>query len=103
MLFAFIFIKSDQKSLLSMCSGMFFAIVVAHVNVRKDIAVYDIFYLEYFYIVTYIILIALVTMSMISYQNDDLYRNKIIRIGRLLYWPVVSSSFFIITAIIFYR
>lgn len=103
MLFAFISIEADAKSLLSMCSGMFFAIIVAHVNVRTNIAVYEIFYLEYYYIITYFILTFLVVASMIFHQNDQLHKDKLINIGRLLYWPVVSSSFFVITAIIFYR
>uniref|UniRef100_UPI004056AF5A PDC sensor domain-containing protein n=1 Tax=Candidatus Electronema sp. TaxID=2698783 RepID=UPI004056AF5A len=103
MLFAFISIKADVKSLLSMCSGMFFAIVVAHVNARKDIAVYEIFYLEYFYIVTYLILIFLVSASIKFHHKDEIYEKKLLSTARLLYWPVVSSSFFVITAILFYR
>ncbi len=94
----------DISRILGICVSVFFVVVFAHLSIRKNISIGEIFYLEYFFFVIYFtILLAPIdafrtTLKIESrffeYQNGLIYK--------VLYWPSLLGIFFVITILKFY-
>lgn len=90
--------------IVNICVSMFFVIVFAHISVRRSLAAAEIFYLEYFYFATYLMIlwvgvdsIVFTRMKHVAWlQRED---NLILK---LLFWPVVTGFLFAATAATFY-
>ena len=84
--------------------SMFFVVVFSHLSIRSTIAVGEIFYLEYFFLVIYLAILTVpinhfrVTLKIPSRLLD--YHNGLY--FKALYWPVMLLIFFIITFVQFY-
>lgn len=87
---------------LSISSGLFFAIVLSHVELRKSLAAKEVIYLEYLYFLIYITIIWIIINSYIFKSNLTIpilkYKNNLI--SKIIFWPLLSFVFFIITLII---
>lgn len=92
------------KEILGFSVSLFFVVVFAHLSIRRSIASGQIFYLEYFFLVTYFALLAVPINAFrralqVPYPLLE-YRGGLVM--KVLYWPVMLGIFFVITALQFY-
>jgi hypothetical protein len=89
---------------LSMGSALFLVVVFAHIGVRQRIQAHGIFYLEYFYFVIYAAILGVTVSSVLFTMAKHLsfvqYRNNLV--SKILFWPCVLGSLFVITVAVFY-
>ena len=91
----------DTGRFIAICVAMFIVIVFSHIDTRKAIAIQEIFYLEYFFFLFYGILffVVLNAIKVTDTRKSRFfsYRNNLI--SKLLYWPLLSGSLYIITLV----
>ena len=82
--------------------GLFFGILLAHIRLRGTITTPEIIYLEFFYLIIYCsYLITTFSFFLFRYKiGIGYYRDGLI--PKLLFWPFILVSSFIITVIVFY-
>jgi hypothetical protein len=99
----FLMDKIDTAKVFNICIAMFFVIVFSHIDIRGKISAQEIFYLEYFFFITYglILYVALNAIAWIL-QTDAWYYRYQSSIYSLLYWPVLLGLTFAVTVITFY-
>lgn len=106
-LFLFVVLIAETKfeiwDPITIMSGLFFGVLLAHLDLRRKFSSNTIVYLEYFFIIVYLIML-LVVLTILLISKD--YKSKIIQyqkaiIPKTLYWPVLLSLWFIITVIFF--
>lgn len=95
--------KIDTAKVFSTCIGMFFVIVFTHIDIRGKISAQEIFYLEYFFFITYglILYVSLNAIGILKQTNNWFYQYNN-GLYTLLYWPVVLSLTFVVTVVTFY-
>ncbi|MFA5329577.1 MAG: cache domain-containing protein [Prolixibacteraceae bacterium] len=105
MLFFMLFLmdKIDTAKVFSTCIAMFFVIVFSHIDIRGKISAQEIFYLEYFYFITYglILYVAINAIGWLMQRDVWIYRYKSSIYG-LLYWPILLGLTFVVTVTTFY-
>jgi hypothetical protein len=105
MLFFMLFLmdKIDTAKVFNICIAMFFVIVFSHIDIREKISAQEIFYLEYFFFITYglILYVALNAIGWILQTNTWYYRYQS-NIYSVLYWPLLLGLTFVVTVITFY-
>lgn len=94
----------DISRTLGICVSVFFVVIYSHLSIRRAISIDTIFYLEYFYLVIYLMVIIApmnsfrttlgITNQWLDYEQG--------RLPKLLFWPVILSVFLLITVIKFY-
>ena len=91
----------DTASFIGGCSVLFFVVMLAHIQLREQFAGSSIVYIEYFYILMYLLLVlATANTYLFSIRPKRgcgfiLYRDNIlVKVG---YWPVVLGSLILIT------
>ncbi len=82
--------------------GLFFGILLAHIRLRGTIKTPEIIYLEFFYLIIYCsFLITTFSFFLFRYKvTIGYYRDGLI--PKLLFWPIILVSSFVITIIVFY-
>ncbi|MFK5969512.1 MAG: cache domain-containing protein [Candidatus Marithrix sp.] len=82
--------------------GLFFGILLAHIRLRGTIKTPEIIYLEFFYLILYCsFLITTFSFFLFRYRvTIGYYRDGLI--PKLLFWPIILVSSFIITIVVFY-
>jgi Cache domain len=104
--------KGENKSyfgfssygVLGYCTSLLFTLIIAHTSLRPRIPVGSIIYLEYFYFVTYLAILA-VSLNAIAFASNwdipfiDTKDNIYVKV---LYWPVITGILLIITLLNFY-
>ena len=84
--------------------SMFFVVVFSHLSIRSTIAVGEIFYLEYFFLVIYVAILTVpinhfrITLNIPSRFLD--YHDGVY--FKALYWPLMLTTFFVITFLQFF-
>ncbi|MGC1376304.1 MAG: hypothetical protein WA821_08780 [Anaerolineales bacterium] len=84
-------------------SALFLVIAITHNTLRSDLALNGTVYLEYFFILMYVVvlLIGLISlMRTLNVQSRLLSQNALI--PKLMFWPVISMTILIITLLVFY-
>ena len=91
----------DTASFIAGCSVLFFVVMLAHIQLREQFAGSSIVYIEYFYILMYVLLVlATANTYLFSIRPKRgcgfiLYQdNIVVKVG---YWPVVLGSLILIT------
>jgi hypothetical protein len=89
---------------ISLASGVFVGIILAHSALRRTFLGSGIFYLEYFYIIPYFIIILLL-LDFILYSRQDCpkiisYHDNLL--AKILFWPVFLLAITIITIWVFF-
>lgn len=83
--------------------GLFLLVIFSHIGLREDLAAREIFYLEYYYFIVYVAILA-VTINYLLFTNTRLrlveYRNNFV--AKCLYWPLTQLSILILTLVQFY-
>lgn len=86
---------------LGTCSGLFFTVLISHVQLRNEIPASGV-YLEYFYLLMYLV-IFLVALNIYIVSHLALYRENSILVKRdnlcskLIFWPLVLGAMNLIT------
>lgn len=91
----------NTSGFLGMCSALFFVVMIAHIQLREQFAGSSVVYLEYFYILMYLLLVGgtintyLFAIRPKALAKYILYKDNILpKIG---FWPFVFLSLDIIT------
>jgi hypothetical protein len=85
--------------LLELCAAFLFVAILTHIDLRSNLIINYIMYMDYFYFHVYFTII-ICSMAAVSF-NKDIHRKKM-SIVKLLYWPLLLGSLFVFTAIRFY-
>lgn len=90
----------------STCAGLFFAILLAHINLREQFSSMGFVYIEFFYILNYLFITAS-AFIVFSFYNTKSSLKSILFIDdavyvKLVYWPLYLSIANIYTYIHFY-
>ena len=129
LLFALLLLSSNRDSgklevveAIAACAGFFLVIVFSHLGIRESFAVQDIMYLEYFYYVTYVLILFTVANYVIiaSQKQNDMHaytseastsksssKLQFIRFHdnlfvKIVYWPASQLAVLILTLLEFY-
>lgn len=93
------FLGFNAAAVVASCSALFFVALIAHVQMRNELAANSVVYLEYFYLVTYLIILLITTNAVLLSLNVKLwivqFHDNLI--PKLIYWPVLSGALFICT------
>lgn len=94
----------NESGFIAGCSALFFVVMLAHIQLRERFAGSGIVYIEYFYILMYLMLVlATVNTYLFSIRPKRccdfiLYQDNII--AKVVYWPIVLTSMVIITLMV---
>jgi len=93
------FLGFNAAGVVASCSALFFVALISHVQMRNELAANSVVYLEYFYLITYVIILLItanavllslkVQVAFIQFHDNLL--------PKLLYWPAISGALFICT------
>lgn len=82
-------------------SGLFFISLLGHIQVRQQFAGSQIVYIEYFYILSYLVLLFVSVFSFLITHNDSANESVLMRndgrMVKMLYWPAVLGAALIIS------
>lgn len=94
----------STSAVLGYCAALFFVLIVSHVHLRESLAAHGVIYLEYFYFVTYAVILAASANSVIfaSDRYVHLIHYKDNFYVKLAYWPVVLLALLATTIPNFY-
>jgi hypothetical protein len=94
----------NASTIIASCSALFFVVLISHIDLRNTLSANRIFYMEYFYIVTYMALLAISVNSILFSWEMPIrfiqYRDNLM--PKIIYWPVITLTMFLITLITFY-
>jgi len=96
--------KTDERQgIIESMAAFFFVLIFSHIDLRKEVITADLIYMEYFYFITYFMII-LATFNLITYSKDksplfDFNENQIFK---AVYFPLFFITLLIVTLIKFY-
>ncbi len=90
--------------ILQVAAALFFVVIYAQIDLRRRLDAEQIIYMDYFYFTMYFIFIT-VSANSIVYAHTDQdslieYRDNII--PKVLFWPVILGTLFVVTVAYFY-
>jgi hypothetical protein len=94
------FLGFNAAAVVASCSALFFVALIAHVQMRNELDANSVVYLEYFYLITYLIILLITTNAVLLSLNVQLwfiqFHDNLL--PKLIYWPALSGALFICTA-----
>lgn len=89
----------NAAGVVASCSALFFVALISHVQMRNELGANSVVYLEYFYLITYVMILAItanaVLLSLkIKFAFIQFHDNLL---PKLIYWPAISGALFICT------
>ena len=87
------------------CSGLFFVIMISHIQLRQQLAGSGIVYLEYFYLLMYVAILAVTINAYLFSEGWSfglgliLYKDNVI--PKLLFWPLFFGLMVVVTLVVF--
>ncbi|HTF97465.1 MAG TPA: hypothetical protein VL995_15100 [Cellvibrio sp.] len=93
------FLGFNAAGVVASCSALFFVALISHVQMRDELKANSVVYLEYFYLITYIIILlitanAILLSLKVPFRFIQFHDNLL---PKLLYWPVISGALFLST------
>jgi hypothetical protein len=85
--------------LLELCAAFLFVAILTHIDLRSNLVINYIMYMDYFYFHVYFTII-ICSLAAVLF-NKDVHKKKM-SIVKLLYWPLLLGSLFVFTAVLFY-
>jgi hypothetical protein len=85
--------------LLELCAAFLFVAILTHIDLRSDLVVNYIIYMDYFYFHVYFAII-LCAIAAVLY-NSAAYKKRMYYV-MLIYWPAILGSLFVSTVFVFY-
>ena len=109
MMFIMVYASNKSHELISdsgIVQGMtafFFVLVFSHIDLRKNIETTELIYMEYFYFITYI-MIVLSTHNLIMYTrpNTSIFDYKNNLVVKAIFWPTFLILVLIVSLFLFY-
>ncbi|VFQ45339.1 hypothetical protein MSL71_29960 [Desulfoluna butyratoxydans] len=96
--------KSLALNVLAACSGLFFVAIFDHIGLRESLSASGIVYLEYYYFVTYFVLLAVSINSYLYAYHGNLglvgFQRNIY--PRVFYWPMITGLLYAVTFAVYY-
>ena len=94
----------STSNVLTFCAALFFVVILGHIDLRSKLTASEIIYLEYFFFVMYIAILAVSVNSIlfVSHAGVSLIQYKDNFIPKLLYWPVIAALLLGVTLWVFY-
>lgn len=94
---------SERQGVIETMSALFFVLIFSHIDLRKEIVTADLIFMEYFYFISYFILV-LTTYNLITYTKDksDLFDFNDNQIFKALYFPIFFLAILIVILFKFY-
>jgi hypothetical protein len=96
--------KEDALDVAIACSGLLFIAVFEQVNLRHNLNTEGIIYLEYYYFITYILLILVAVNTLTNNLLQNLFPKKDVKFDtlKIIYWPIMLLLILIATIFTFY-
>lgn len=94
----------NVSTIVASCSALFFVVLIAHVQLRGELSTDSIIYLEYFYLLSYVLLL-MITVNAILFSSDlpiSFLKFQDNIFPKLIYWPLLQGGLFAFTAILFW-
>lgn len=86
------------------CSALFFVVLLSHIQLREQFAGTSIVYIEYFYIMMYVMLVAATVNTYLFATRSSILGNVILYedniIPKITFWPVVLGSMILLTLVV---
>lgn len=105
-LFSMLFLplSINISTILSISVSVFFVVVLSHLSIRENLKINEMFYLEYFFFIVYLIimLIPINAFRNLLHVHSDFFEYKNGLFPKILFWPTVLIIFYIVTALVFY-
>ncbi len=98
----FVRIKSDGFNNIIGCSGLFFVLILDHINLRESVLSEQIMYLEFCYFFSYILLLLITITSFDDEENESSCNSWIDKALEHYFWTIISCAMAIVTAVLFY-
>ncbi len=90
--------KLSSTDLVGICSGLFFVVLLSHTALREELATPEVVYLEYFYLLKYVFILAVAVVSVIwASRGEGSRAQRWARPLRLAYWPALMGSYLAVT------
>jgi hypothetical protein len=94
----------NAATIIATASALFFVALLAHIDIRSRLQTSGIFYLEYFYFISYLTILFLCVHSILFTYDNRMrfvhYEDGLL--PKLLFWPVVTGLMFVMTLCVFY-
>lgn len=96
--------KEDELDVAIACSGMLFIAVFEQVNLRHNLNTEGIIYLEYYYFITYVLLMLVAINALTNNFVRKIFpdKNTMIDMLKVLFWPIFLLLVFVVSLITFY-
>jgi len=94
---------ADAFSVVTTTAGLFFIVLVAHIQLRKEFALPNIIYLEYFYLVMYIAIlwVSVSAFLVTSSKPGQLMHYREGLFAKIFYWPMILTALLLISYNVF--
>ncbi|MGB5593718.1 MAG: hypothetical protein WBM62_06765, partial [Crocosphaera sp.] len=95
--------ESDPLNIVTACSAFLFIVILEQIRLRGKILAAGILYLEYFYFILYLLIIAVAINAILFIQKNNIrwiqYQQSLI--PKLLYWPGMLTLLLVFTLLVF--
>lgn len=93
----------ERQGVIESMAAFFFVLVFSHIDLRKEIVTADLIYMEYFYFITYLMVI-ITTMNLVTYTKDKSkifdYNNN--QLFKAVYFPMFFGVLLLVTLLKFF-
>ena len=94
---------AERQGVVESMAAFFFVLIFSHIDLRKEIVTADLIYMEYFYFISYLVLV-LTTFNLITYTKDksDIFDFNQNQIFKAIYFPMFLFVLLLVTLMKFY-
>ncbi|MBF0276463.1 MAG: hypothetical protein HQM13_01670 [SAR324 cluster bacterium] len=97
---------ANMHGIIGSCSSLFFVIMLSHIHLRQEFLGAEVVYVEYFYFLSYAVLLVVALDSYIylsdKFPNWSLVHSKDNVMVKVLYWPLVTGISALFTVLAFF-
>ena len=103
-LFTILFVRDRSEGFSNIigCSGLFFVLIIDHINLRESVAPDEIMFLEYAYFLSYVLLLFVAATSFDIFRKGEEYVIRADLMIKKFYWTFVMGTMTLITVIRFW-
>jgi len=104
LLFTILFVRDRSNGFNNIigCSGLFFVLIIDHINLRESVAPDEIMFLEYAYFLSYVLLLFVAATSFDIFRKGEEYGIKVDSMIRKYYWTFVMGIMTLVTILRFW-
>lgn len=104
LLFTILFVRvtSDGFNNIIGCSGLFFVLMLDHINLRESVLSEGIMYLEFCYFISYVLLLLITITSFDISQNGKSYNSWVDTVLKKYFWTIIFGAMAVVTVAFFY-